>query len=46
MSAPPVKICDLDRAYDLPGVKKDQLAWRLFVQGGVVELNVEQIIPH
>ena len=41
-----VKIYDLDGAYGLPSVKKDELAWRLFVRGGIVELDVELIVPH
>jgi len=28
-----MKTCDLDGAYDLPRVKKDELAERLFVPG-------------
>ena len=41
-----MKSCDLDEAYGLLGVKKDELTWRFFVRRGIVELDVEQIIPH
>ena len=39
-----VKSCDLDGAYDLPGVKKDELAERLCSRG-VVELDIKQTVP-
>ena len=45
-SVPAVKSCDHDVAYGVPGVKKDELAGRLFVRRGNVELDVEQIVPH
>ena len=38
-----VKSCDLDGAYDLPGVKKDELAERLCSRG-VVELDIKQTV--
>ena len=41
-----VKSCDVDGAYGLPGVEKDELVGRLFVRREIVELDVEQIVPH
>ena len=41
-----VKICDLNGAYGLLDVKKDELAGRLFVREEIVELDVVQIVPH
>ena len=37
---------DLDGAYGLLSVKKNKLTGRLFVRGGIVESDVEQIVPH
>ena len=41
-----VKSCNLDEAYGLPSVKKDELAGRVFLFEGVIELDVERIVPH
>ena len=32
--------------HGLLGVKKDELAGRLFIRGGIIELDVEKIVPH
>ena len=37
---------DLDGSYILPGVKKDELSWRLFVREEIVKFDVEQMDPH
>ena len=37
---------NLDGAYTLPGVKKDELTRRFFVRGRIIELDVEQVVPH
>jgi len=41
-----VKSCNLDGAYGVSGVKKDEIVGKLFIRGRFVELDVEQIVPH
>ena len=44
-AAPRSEDLDLDEVFDLP-VKIVELAGRLFIQGGIVGIWVDQIVPH